>query len=86
MKLTLHQEKIVEAIIDGEVYDITSYLKFFNKAHHQQYNFDEIKNVFEKYEDGQTYNFRLEKDSYYYTDVYDKNGVVCNYSPFCFEN
>ena len=78
MKLTLHQEKIVEAIIDGEVYDITSYLKFFNKAHHQQYNFDEIKNVFEKYEDGQTYNFRLEQDSYYYTDVYDKNGVVCN--------
>ena len=78
MKLTLHQEKIIEAIIDGDVYDITSYLAFFNKAHHQQYDLDEINSVFEKCEDGQTYNFRLEQDSYYYTDVYDKNGVVCN--------
>ena len=31
MKFTNHQEKIVEAIIDGKVYDIPSYLNRYYK-------------------------------------------------------
>ena len=33
MKLTLHQEKIIEAIISKDVYDIPSYLEYFQKSH-----------------------------------------------------
>ena len=52
MKLTPHQEKIIEAIIAKDVYDIPSYLEHFKKSHAQQYDFDTIKAVFEQYEDG----------------------------------
>jgi len=78
MKLTLHQEKIIEAIIAKDVYDIPSYLEYFQKSHMQQYDFDSIKAVFEQYEDGRTYMFRKGSDSYYYTDTYDRNGNICS--------
>ena len=83
MKLTLHQEKIIEAIIDGDVYDITSYLAFFNKAHHQQYDLDEINSVFEKCEDViSAYEQLVQnvRNTYQYNDSDCKLKIV-NYQP-----
>lgn len=75
MKLTPHQKKIVEKIIAGEVYDISSYLKVFEKGHEQKYDHDIIQATFDKVEIGKTYLFR-EEVSYYYTDIYDQVGAV----------
>ena len=38
MKLTKHQKQIVDAIIEGTVYDIPSYLKEFQKWHLRKYD------------------------------------------------
>lgn len=77
MKLTKHQEEIVDKIIEGKVYDITTYLKEFEKAHMKKYDLPEIRKVFENLEKDKRYSF-VEKDSYYYTLVYDKEGKVKN--------
>lgn len=77
MKLTSHQKKIIDAIITKKVYDIPSYLEQFGKMHLQQYDFDEIHTVFKQMENGRTYMFRKGTDSYYYTDVFDRNGNKC---------
>lgn len=77
MKLTKHQERIVDKIVDGKVYDITSYLKEFDKAHKQKYDIDEIRKVFENHEKDKSYSF-TEKDSYYYTLVHDESGKIRN--------
>lgn len=74
MKLTPHQEEIVEAIIEQKVYDIPSYLNHFGKAHLQQYDFNLIQAKFDECENGQTYMFRKGNDSFYYTDTFDCNG------------
>ena len=73
MKLTKHQEKIVDKIVEGKVYDITTYLKEFDKCHAKKYNFQEIEKSFENIENGKRYSV-VEEDSYYYTSVYDENG------------
>ena len=78
MKLTSHQKKIIDAIISKKVYDIPSYLEYFDKLHQRQYDFKKIRAVFEQCEDGRTYMFRQESDSFYYTDIYDSKGNVCN--------
>lgn len=75
MKLTKHQECIVDKIIDGKVYDITTYLKEFGKAHRQKYNLLEIKTVFDELEKDKSYSF-VEHDGYYYTLVHDKDGKI----------
>ena len=77
MKLTKHQERIVDKIVDGKVYDITSYLKEFDKAHKQKYDIDGIRKVFENLEKDKSYSF-TEKDSYYYTLVHDESGKIRN--------
>lgn len=76
MKLTLHQKKIIDAIISKKVYDIPSYLEYFGKSHQQQYDFEKIRAVFEQCENGRTYMFRQESDSFYYTDIYDSKGSI----------
>lgn len=83
MKLTTHQEKIVEAIIDGKVYDILSYLKYFNKAHEQKYDINHIKRVFDASENGRTYMFRADSAASYCTDVYDDKGNITVTLPIC---
>ena len=75
MKPTKHQEQIVDKIVEGKVYDITSYLKEFGKAHAQKYDVQEIKKTFESVEEGKRYSF-TEKESYYYTQVYDALGKI----------
>lgn len=77
MKLTKHQEQIVDKIVDGKVYDITTYLKEFDKAHKQKYDIEEIRKVFENLEEDKCYSF-TEKNSYYYTLVHDESGKIRN--------
>ena len=76
MKLTSTQKKIINKIIAGEVYDIPTYLQAFNKGHYRQYNKEKLKAVFDKYENDRTYIFK-EENSYFYTEVYDKKGMIC---------
>lgn len=77
MELTKHQEQIVDKIIEGKVYDITTYLKEFEKAHMKQYDLSEIRKVFENLEKDKRYSF-IEQDSYYYTLVHDEEGRIKN--------
>ena len=46
MKLTPTQKKIIDKIITGEVFDIPTYLQVFNKGHYQQYNKEQLKEIF----------------------------------------
>lgn len=63
MKLTPYQKRIVDKIIDGEVYDIPSYLRVFGKGTEQQYDPTEIQATFEEYENGMTYIFETPENS-----------------------
>lgn len=76
MKLTTTQKKIINKIITGEIYDIPTYLQVFNKGQYKQYNAEKLKEVFNKCENGRTYIFK-EQNSYFYTEVYDKKGEIC---------
>lgn len=77
MELTKHQEQIVDKIIEGKVYDITTYLKEFEKVHMKKYDLSEIRKVFENLEKDKRYSF-IEQDSYYYTLVHDEEGRIKN--------
>lgn len=48
MKLTKHQEQIVDKIVEGKICDITTYLKEFDKCHVQKYDIQEIKKLLKK--------------------------------------
>lgn len=73
MKLTKHQKQIVDKIVEGKVYDITSYLRGFEKVHEQKYDIQEIEKTFNSAEEDKKYSFS-EKESYFYTQVYDACG------------
>lgn len=77
MKLTSHQKKIVDKIIDGEVFDIASYLKVFAKGHTQQYDPEDLQRTFLECEKGMTYVFK-EDDHNFYTYVYNNAGQECD--------
>lgn len=81
MKLSAHQKEIITEIINGTVYDISSYLKVFKKSQEQQYDINLIEKTFEEHEDGKTYIFKENTNAVYYTEVYDKNGKVCGITP-----
>lgn len=55
MKFSKHQKEIIQRIIDGEVFDIQSYLHAFNKSHIEKYDMTALKAAFELSEDGKTY-------------------------------
>lgn len=55
MKLSKHQKEIVVKIISGEVYDIYSYLKVFDKGYTAKYDIEELRKEFEQSENGKTY-------------------------------
>ena len=80
MKLTDHQKRIVDKIIDGEVFDIPSYLKVFQKGHKQQYDPDVFRTALLKSEKGMTY-FVREEDHNFYTIVFDAAGTECDKIP-----
>lgn len=74
MKLTDHQKRIVDKIIDGEVFDIPSYLRVFGKGHEQQYSPDVFRAALSESEKGMTY-FVREEDHNFYTVVLDAAGT-----------
>ena len=80
MKLTDHQKRIVDKIIDGDVFDIPSYLRVFEKGHEQQYTLDHVQATFEKCESGRTFIFK-EDNHDFYTEIYDRAGQVCKKVP-----
>ncbi len=55
MKLSKHQKEIIKKIIAGEVFDIQSYLRVFNKCHTEKYDMDSLKAAFDLSEEGKTY-------------------------------
>ena len=62
MKLSKHQKEIVFKIINGEVYDIQSYLLTFNKCHLEKYDMEALKSAFELSEKDTLY--KVIKDGY----------------------
>ena len=76
MKLTKYQQKIIDKIILGEVYDIPSFLRVFNKGREKQYDVAEIRSVFNECENGVTYMYRKQEDNSFLADFYDENGVI----------
>ena len=75
MKLTPYQKKIVDKIIDGEVYDIPSYLRVFGKGSEQQYDTAAIQATFNECENGKSYIYREEDGHTFFTDIYDQAGA-----------
>lgn len=76
MKLTKYQKKIIDKIIAGEVYDIPSFLRVFNKGREKQYDAAEIRAVFNKCENGVKYMYKQQEDNSFLTDFYDSNGNI----------
>ena len=63
MKLTSTQKKIIDKIITGEVFDIPTYLQVFNKGHYQQYNKEQLKELFDKCENGRTLDSKRQTET-----------------------
>ena len=80
MKLTPHQERIVDEIIAERVFDIPSYLEVFSLGRYQQYRPDDILKNFESCESGQKYLFK-KHGGLFYTEVYDQSGAYLTQHP-----
>ena len=65
MKLSKHQKKIVDAIINGTVYDIPSYLKTFQKWHLCKYNLTRPTEKFKQEEGGKQYKVIVDREKAY---------------------
>lgn len=65
MKFTKHQQDIISKIISGEVYDIKSYLNFYQKCHIEQYDMNSLRAAFEKSENDKEYKVIKEGCSLY---------------------
>lgn len=65
MKLSKHQKKIVDAIINGTVYDIPSYLKEFKKWHLCKYDLTQPLAKFKSEEGGNLYKVIIDEDKAY---------------------
>lgn len=61
MKLSKHQKETIRKIFLGEIYDITSYLKYFNLGTQVKFDKDSIEDSFDK--------DNLPKKYYYYSSV-----------------
>lgn len=65
MKLSKQQKKIVDAIIEGKVYDIPSYLKEFKRVYTGKYNLTKPVERFSKAEGGKQYKVIVDEDKAY---------------------
>lgn len=65
MKFTKHQQDIISKIISGEIYDIKSYLNFYQKCHIEQYDMSSLRAAFEKSENNREYKVIKEGCSLY---------------------
>lgn len=73
MKLSKHQKKIVDAIINGTVYDIPSYLKTFQKWQLCKYNITSHIEKFKQEEGGKQYKVIVDREK-----AYIKNTIPMN--------
>lgn len=84
MKLSKHQKKIVDAIINGTVYDIPSYLKTFQKWHLCKYNLTRPTEKFKQEEGGKQYKVIVDREKAYIKSTIPMNmGIMGTYN---FEN
>lgn len=65
MNLTGHQRKIINAIIDGNVYNIPTYLRYFQKGEVKKYNIDELRKKHKEAEKGKKYKVMKKGHSAY---------------------
>lgn len=65
MKLSKHQKKIVDAIINGTVYDIPSYLKTFQKWQLCKYNLTRPTERFKQEQGGKQYKVIIDREKAY---------------------
>lgn len=63
MNLTTHQKEIVKKIVDGQIYDIASYLISTNNYRVEKYDIDRIKSKFKTSENGKKYKVASSFDS-----------------------
>lgn len=55
MKLSKHQKVIIEKIINGDVFDLQSYLQVFDKCHIEKYDMVALRKSFDESEKGKEY-------------------------------
>ncbi len=55
MKLNRHQKEIISKILSKDIYDITSYLNYFNLWHIEKYDIEKLEKEFLKSENGKQY-------------------------------
>ena len=65
MNLTRHQRKIINAIIDGNVYNIPTYLRYFQKGEVKKYNIEELRKKHKEAEKGKKYKVMKKGHSAY---------------------
>ena len=78
------KQEVIDAIISKDVYDITSYLKYFNKSVNCQYDINLLRERFEQYEKGKSYLFEKGEGDHFYTITFDNYGKQCDRR--CVEN
>lgn len=80
MKLTKHQQAIISKIIAGEVYDIPSYLRAFNKGRLRKYDLGLLRERFISDENGSQYKVMKEGHSLFKIKRTDHSPYGLNFS------
>lgn len=80
MKLTKHQQSIISKNIDGEVYDIPSYLRVFNKGRLRKYDLGLLRERFTVTENGVKYKVMKEDPSLFKIKKADHSPYGLNFS------
>lgn len=78
MKLTKHQIEIVQKVISGDIYDIPSYLRVFEKGKYQKYDIDNLRQRFVNDKNGKKYKVFKEGHSSFITT--SKPSTIAGYS------
>lgn len=65
MKLSKHEKKIVDAIIQGDVYDIPSYLRKFGKCQNRKYDIYALEERFKATDGAKQYKVVIDEDKFY---------------------
>ena len=74
MKFSKKQKEIVNKIVSGDVYDITTYLTVFRNHHTEKYNTEELRKKFELDEADKTY--KVIKEGYTIWTTRRIDGIV----------
>ena len=63
LKLNRHQKEIISKILSKDIYDITTYLNYFNLCHIEKYDMEKLEKEFLKSENGKQYKVMKEGHS-----------------------